>query len=119
MDIQTITTWLFVATMILPLVGLSVYVASRRGKESDQAERPSPLAYGSSIVIASVVGYGVGVSVGIGVGCSQGGGNLCGLVGFFIFGPLFALGAAILAPLIVYFSGKHPSKSAHQDNSQL
>jgi len=119
MDFQTITSWLFIATMILPLVGLSIYVSSRRGKTSDQAEHPSPVVYGSSIVIATVVGYGVGVSIGIGVGCSQGAGNLCGLVGIFIYGPLFALGAAVLAPLVVYVSAKHAGKSVHQNDSQL
>lgn len=111
MDIQTITTWLFVATMMLPLVGLPIYIYFKRGKAPDQAERPSLVIYVSSIGVAAVVGYAVGVSVGIGVGCSQGGGNLCGLVGFFLFGPLFALWAAILTPLVVYISGKHTRKS--------
>lgn len=119
MDIQMITSWLFVATMMLPLIGLPIYIIFNRRKAPVQAERPSLLAYVSSIGIAAVVGYGVGVSVGIGVGCSQGGGNLCGLAGFVIFGPLFALGAAILAPLVVHISGKHTRKSAHQNDSQL
>jgi hypothetical protein len=113
MDIQTITSWLFVAAMVLPLVGLAVYIFFSRGKATGQAERPSLVAYVSSIGIAAILGYGVGVSVGIGVACSQGGGNLCGLVGFFIFGPLFALAAAILTPLILYISAKHKRKSNH------
>ena len=111
--LQTITSWLFVAAMVLPLVGLPVYIFFSRGKATGQAERPSLFAYASSIGVGAILGYGVGVSVGIGVGCSQGGGNLCGLVGFFIFGPLFALAAAILAPLIVYISAKHTRKSTH------
>ena len=111
MDIQTITSWLFVAIIVLPLVGLPIYIYINRGKAPDQAKRPSLVVYASSIGIAAVVGYGVGVSIGIGVGCSQGGGNLCGLVGFFLFGPLFALTAAILAPMIVYISGKHTRRS--------
>jgi uncharacterized membrane protein len=119
MDIQTITSWLFVATMIIPIVALFMYVSSRRGKASGQGERPSPVAYGSSIVLGAVVGYGVGVSVGIGVGCSQGGGNLCGLVAFFMFGPLSALGAAILAPLLVFISGKNTGKSENQNDPEL
>jgi hypothetical protein len=112
MDIQKITSWLFIATMVLPLIGLPIYIIFNRGKTPEQAKRPSLLVYASSIGIAAVVGYGVGVSIGIGVACSQGGGNQCGLVGFFLFGPLFALGAVILAPLVVYISGGHTRKSA-------
>lgn len=119
MDIQTITSWLFVATMMLPLVGLTIYINFKRGKAPAQTKRPSPVAYASSIGIAAVLGYGVGVSVGIGVGCSQGAGNLCGLVGYFIFGPLFAIAAAILAPLVVYISGRNTRNSADQNDSQL
>jgi hypothetical protein len=118
-DIQTITSWLFVATFVLTLVGLPIYLYFNRGKAPNQAERPSMVVYASSIGIAAVIGYGVGVSIGIGVACSQGGGNLCGLVGFFFFGPLFALAAAILAPLIVYANGRHNRKSKHQNDSEL
>jgi len=117
MDFQTITSWLFVATIVLALTGLPIYLYFNRGKAPPQAEQPSLLVYTSSIGIAAVVGYGVGVSIGIGVACSQGGGNLCGLVGFFFFGPLFALAAAILAPLVVYVNRRHTSKPSHQDNS--
>jgi len=106
MDIQTITKWLFVAIIVLPLVGLPVYIHFRRGKDPDQADKPSPLAYAWTIGIAAFVGYWVGVSVGIGVECSDGGGNLCGLAGYFIYGPLFALAAAVLAPLILFATGK-------------
>jgi len=119
MDIQTITSWLFVATMLLPLVGLPIYIIFNRGKAPVETERPSPAAYAWSIGIAAVLGYGVGVSVGIGVSCSPGGGNLCGLAGYFIFGPLFALAAAILAPLVLYVSGRQTRNSADQNDSKL
>ena len=119
MDIETITSWLFVAAMALSLVGLPIYMMFNREKAPDQTERYSPAAYAWIIGIASVFGYGVGVSVGIGVSCSPGAGNLCGLAGYFIYGPLFAIYAAILAPLVLYVSARNTSNSADQDDSQL
>lgn len=118
MTIQSITSWLFVAALVIPLIFLPIYIFISRGKSTVRAERSSLLAYASSIVLGAFLGYGVGVSIGIGIGCSQGGGNLCGLVGFFMFGPLFALAAAILAPLIVYISGNNTRKSEHHNESQ-
>jgi hypothetical protein len=70
MDIQTITSWLFVATMVLPLVGLPIFIIFNREKTPVETERPSQAAYAWSTVIAAVLGYGVGVSVGTGVSCS-------------------------------------------------
>jgi formate hydrogenlyase subunit 3/multisubunit Na+/H+ antiporter MnhD subunit len=72
MDIQTITSWLFVATMVLPLVGLPIFIIFNREKTPVETERPSQAAYAWSTVIAAVLGYGVGVSVGTGVSCSPG-----------------------------------------------
>jgi hypothetical protein len=119
MDIQTITSWLFIATMVLPLVGLPIYIAFKREKAPDELKRPSPAASAWSIGIAAVLGYCVGVSVGIGVSCSPGAGNLCGLAGYFIYGPLFAIAAAILAPLILYASGRQTPNSSDPNDSKL
>lgn len=99
MNIQAIMNWLFAITVLLAFTGIPVNVLLNRSKATDQGKRPSLAVYALSIGIAAFVGYGVGVSIGIGVGCSQGGGNLCGLVGYFFYGPLFALGAAILPRL--------------------
>jgi len=118
MDIETITSWLFVAAMALPLVGLPLYIMFTRGKAADQTEQPSPAAYAWSIGIAAFFGYGIGVSVGLGFSCSPGAGNLCGLAGYFIYGPLFAIYAAILAPLVLYVSGRQTRNSADQNDTQ-
>ena len=116
MDILAIVKIMF-AVVILEFVAVPVCVYIRRQKNPDQTGLPSPGTYAASIGIAAVVGYITGVLAGIKIACSmEEAGNLCGLTGYFFYGPFFALVAAILAPLVVWIIGKAVSKSDHQDN---
>jgi hypothetical protein len=61
-----------------------------------QPHRVPALTYTLAITVAAVVGYSVGLFKGIDFACSPPAGNLCGLEGFFVYGPLIS-SLAILA----------------------
>jgi hypothetical protein len=73
----------------------------QHGRLGPKYRIPAP-AYALVIAVAAVVGYFVGVFNGIDLACSPPAGNLCGLEGFFVIGPLtssfaiFLIGALIL-----------------------
>jgi hypothetical protein len=63
----------------------------------------SPVAYALVIAVAAVVGYFIGTAVGISFACAAPAGNLCGLYGVFIIGPLGSAFAILLTAALVLF----------------
>jgi hypothetical protein len=67
-----------------------------------QPHRVPALAYTLAIAVAAIVGYSFGLVKGIDFACSPPAPNLCGLEGFFVYGPLMssltmiAVGALVL-----------------------
>jgi hypothetical protein len=58
--------------------------------------RISALIYAAIILICAAVAYFFGMIFGIDYACSPPAGNLCGLAGVFIIGPLVSAGAILL-----------------------
>jgi hypothetical protein len=65
-------------------------------KRPDADRRLTGVVYTSILLVCAVVAYPVGVLLGINWACPSAG-NLCGLAGFFVVGPL-ASTLAILLP---------------------
>ncbi len=104
-----------VVAVALVVIPASVYFQNRR--EPASKERHSPGLYGCGIALTAFLAYSAGVPVGIGVACSSpGAGNLCGLAGFFVYGPIFAAVAAVVTPLALWIIVKRAAakKSAEQ-----
>ena len=105
------------ALVILLLVVVPAYVSYQNKRAPESKRRHEPGAYGCSIAGAAVVGYVIGIPVGIAVACSSPGcGNLCGLFGIFFFGPLFAMAAATVSPLVLWMITKRTPKTDRQNN---
>jgi len=89
--------WLFaILSPLLAMVCATVFYARYRRNGPDADRRFSGLAYTLILLVCAVVAYLVGVQVGILVACPRWG-NLCGLAGFFLVGPV----ASALAILLV------------------
>jgi len=104
------------ALVILLLVVVPAYVSYQNKRAPESKRWHKPVAYGCSIAGAAVVGYLIGIPVGIAVACSPGGGNLCGLAGYFLFGPIFAMAAAAVSPLVLWMITKRTPKTDRQNN---
>ncbi len=89
-----------IAASVLTVSARAV-VRSKRRPESE--DRGAPIACGCAIAVIAAFAYAIGVPVGIAIACSSPSAtNLCGLTGFFMFGPIFAAAAAVLAPLVFW-----------------
>jgi purine-cytosine permease-like protein len=73
------------------------YVRHRRACPLEK--RISVIAYVFALLVCALVGYLIGLQYGIVWACSPPirGGNLCGLAGFFVIGPLAAALATFFA----------------------
>jgi hypothetical protein len=88
---------------VLASIAAVFFYGRHRRTQPDQQGRISVTAYVSMLLICAVIAFAVGLQFGVTWACSSGiGGNLCGLVGFFIIAPLsaalaiFVVGASIL-----------------------
>jgi len=113
----TIFAFMMFVCVVLVIIFVPAYVSVRQKEEPNLTGVPSPILFASIIAIAALFGYFSGVPVGIAIACStEEASNLCGLTGYFISGPLCALLAAVLAPLVVWIWGNAASKSEQRDN---
>lgn len=104
-----------IVTLALVIVPTWVFLQNKRAPAS--RELHSPGIYGCAIAGAAAAAYGIGLPLGIAVACSSpDAGNLCGLAGFFFYGPIFAATAAIVAPLILWVIAKRSPKAKHASN---
>lgn len=81
---------------VLAMVCATVFYGRYRDKRQDADGRLTDLTYTLILLGSAVVAYPVGVLLGIWWACPQTG-NLCGLAGFFLVGPV----ASALAILLV------------------
>jgi len=82
--------------ILSPLVGLGTAVVYYlKYRDAPEPKRhPSILLYAISVLGIAVLAFAIGSFAGISVACrSPGAGNLCGLWGVFISGPLLATAA--------------------------
>jgi hypothetical protein len=79
---------------LFALVGASVLY--RQHCLARPNHRIPALVYATIILICAAVGYFFGMIFGIDFACSPPAGNLCGLTGVFIIGPLVSAGAILL-----------------------
>ena len=80
----------FLSPVIASIFAVLFYVRHRRLYPNPE-KRISVLAYVLALLVCAVIGYLIGLQYGIGWACSSTwGGNLCGLAGFFVVGPLAA-----------------------------
>jgi hypothetical protein len=90
--------FLLIVTILSPLVGLAAAVVYYlRHKDAPEPKRhPSIMLYVLGVAGVALLAFGIGALAGISVACrSPGAGNLCGLWGMFITGPLLATAAMI------------------------
>jgi len=91
-------TVLVVAAFVSPLfaIGFAIYYY-RHFRSAPQPKRVIPIASFILVLLASaVVFYWIGVGLGISFACSASSSNLCGLIGFFVLGPLVSSLATIV-----------------------
>jgi len=81
---------------LIATVGATVFYGRYCRTRAEADRRLTGMAYALILLACAVAAYGIGVLLGIGWACPSAG-NLCGLAGFFIAGPL----ASALAILLV------------------
>jgi hypothetical protein len=81
---------------LLAMVCATVFYSRYRRKRPD-ADRPlTGVAYALILLVSAVIAYAAGVLLGITWACPSAG-NLCGLAGFFVVGPVASALAILLA----------------------
>jgi hypothetical protein len=81
---------------LLAMVCATVFYSRYRRKRPD-ADRPlTGVAYTLILLVSAVIAYAAGVLLGITWACPSAG-NLCGLAGFFVVGPVASALAILLA----------------------
>lgn len=81
----------------VPAIALAVIFYAVHCKRRPGPERRIPaLAYALVLLVCAIAGYFFGMVYGIEWACSPPAGNLCGLTGIFIVGPLAAASAIVL-----------------------
>lgn len=102
---------IMVVTLALEIILVPVFVYVQRKKSPRGSRLLSPIVFALSIGGAAIIGYVIGVPLGVKIACSMdNAGNLCGLAGYFFFGPLLALIAATLTPIMVWIFSNRVSK---------
>jgi hypothetical protein len=81
------------------------------GRRRGQARRMSGLAFGLAMVGCGVAGGWLGAMLGVALACPQAG-NLCGLFGVFVTGPLGAAAAILLAATAITAKRSGPPSEA-------
>ncbi|HET7594342.1 MAG TPA: hypothetical protein VFK49_02750 [Stellaceae bacterium] len=89
----------FVLCLLSPGLAIgsaAVFYALHCKKRPDPERRIPALAYALLLLVCAIAGYSLGMIYGIEWACSRPAGNLCGLAGVFIAGPLVAAFAIFL-----------------------
>ncbi len=102
--------WLFLILLLLALLSLPTALACAVFFYRTGTAYFGWFAYGLILLISAVVAYLLGVSVGIDLACVRyPSGNLCGLFGFIVIGPLASSLAIVLVSSLVTLTDREPS----------
>jgi hypothetical protein len=77
------------------------FYGRHRRARPDRGRQMPALAYALVLLIGAVIGYPLGVSLGVAWACHPPAGNLCGLVGVFLVGPLASALAIVLVGSLI------------------
>jgi hypothetical protein len=101
-----VTVWLWAATLCAPGIVPAVIFYGRQCKDIPPWENRFPLGlYVIALLICAFVAFWVGTAWGVRFACSEpSSGNLCGLLGFIVAGPLSSIiTVSVVSWLITYF----------------
>jgi hypothetical protein len=102
--------WLFLSLFLLAVLSLPAALACAVFFYRTETAHFGCFAYGLILLIFAVVAYLLGLSVGIDLACVRyPSGNLCGLFGFIVTGPLASSLAIVLASSLMTLADKEPS----------
>ena len=102
--------WLFLILLLLALLSLPTALACAVFFYRTGTAYVGWLAYSLIVLIFAVVAYVLGVSVGIDLACVRyPSGNLCGLFGVFVTGPLASSLAIVLVSSLMTLADREPS----------
>jgi len=105
MSVQ-VTAWLWAAIFCAPGIVPAVIFYSRHCKNTPRGENRFPLGlYVIALLICAFVAFWAGTAWGVRFACSgPSSGNLCGLLGFIVVGPLSSIiTVSVVSWLITYF----------------
>jgi hypothetical protein len=101
--------WLLASlSPVLAMVCAAVLYGRYCRKRPDADRRLTGVVYTLILLVCAVVAYPVGVLLGINWACPSAG-NLCGLAGFFVVGPVASALAIVLAAGLLTGLGSRPS----------
>ena len=101
---------LFLILFLLALVSLPTALACAAFFYKTGRAYCGWLMYGLILLISAVAAYVLGVSVGIDLACVRyPSGNLCGLFGFIVIGPLASSLAIVLVSSLMTLTNRKPS----------
>jgi hypothetical protein len=101
-----ITVWLLAAMLCAPGIVPAVIFYSRHCKDTPRGENRFPLGlYVIALLICAFVAFWAGTAWGVRFACSvPSSGNLCGLLGFIVVGPLSSIiTVSVISWLVTYF----------------
>lgn len=101
-----VTVWLLAAILCAPGIVPAVFFYSRHCKDTPRGENRFPLGlYVIALLICAFVAFWAGTAWGVRFACSApSSGNLCGLLGFMVVGPLSSIiTVSVVSWLITYF----------------
>jgi hypothetical protein len=101
-----LSAWLLAAMLCAPGIVPALIFYSRHCKDTPQAENRFPLGlYVIALLICAFVAFWVGIGWGGRFACSgPSSGNLCGLLGFMVVGPLSSIiTVSVVSWLVTYF----------------
>jgi hypothetical protein len=101
-----ITVWLLAAMLCAPGIVPAVIFYSRHCKDTPRGENRFPLGlYVIALLICAFVAFWAGTAWGARFACSvPSSGNLCGLLGFIVVGPLSSIiTVSVISWLVTYF----------------
>jgi hypothetical protein len=102
--------WLFLSLFLLAVLSLPAALACAVFFYRTGTAYLGWFAYSLILLISAVVAYLLGLSVGIDLACVRyPSGNLCGLFGFIVTGPLASSLAIVLASSLMTLADKEPS----------
>ena len=102
--------WLFLSLLLLAVLSLPAAWACAVFFDRTGTACLGWVAYGLLLLISAVVAYLLGVSVGIDLACVRyPRGNLCGLFGVFVTGPLASALAIVLVSPLMTLADREPS----------
>jgi hypothetical protein len=92
-------TVLLIAAMLSPIfaIGFATYYYRLFRRAPEPKLAVPAVAFIAILLISALISYFLGIGIGVEVACSSASsGNLCGLFGYFVLGPLFSSLSIIL-----------------------